>query len=149
MVADRSERGQVILIGAIALAFLILGVVVVFNGALYTETLASGSTSQSASSADVVENEVEQSIGCLLEQINRETDDSNAAGYAADNISVFDDAYRNTTAQSAPVVVTITETDTEVNEESNITHSNVTITYDSTELSYEQTRTIEPEPGCP
>lgn len=145
MVSDREDRGQVILIGAIALAFIILGVVVVLNGVLYVETLSSGPSSQSASNADVVGHEVERGVGCLLEKVNNEST-VHLADHAKDNISTFNDAYQNTTIGSTTTYVNITY-DSSILGSLNITSSNVTITYESNDLSYEQTRTIEP--GCP
>lgn len=68
---DRN-RGQIILIGAIALAFIILGLVVLFNGAAYTETLAPDSAGQSGSDATVVEYELEQGIGGIAHRGNLE-----------------------------------------------------------------------------
>ncbi|WP_121742294.1 hypothetical protein [Natronorubrum halophilum] len=140
--SDRRDRGQVILVGAIALAFIILGVVVVFNGVLYTETLSSGSTSQSASAADATELEIEQGIGCLLVQLEggNATEDQ-----VEENVSVFTDRYRRAQAQSSPTAVNISDID--VNGDfatpTEIHNVNITITVDSHDLSYEQERTIE------
>ncbi|QLG50540.1 hypothetical protein [Natrinema halophilum] len=142
MVSERRERAQVILIGAIALAFIILGIVVVFNGVLYTETLSSGSASQSASNADVVEHEVEQSIGCLLTKVD---ESGGLVDNAEDNITVFRDAYRNSKLESTTAAVNITSINVTVG--GGTTQATVTITYDSAELSYERNQTIEA--GCP
>lgn len=155
MVSDREDRGQVILIGAIALAFIILGVVVVLNGVLYVETLSSGPSSQSASNAEVVEQEVDRGVGCLLEQVNNEsslgpTDISLLKNHAEDNISTYSDAYRNTTIGSKPTYIDIKYKESNTISSGgvlNISNSTITITYDSNELSYQQNRTIEP--GCP
>ncbi|SDQ47319.1 hypothetical protein [Natronobacterium texcoconense] len=143
MVDRRREqtRGQLILIGAIALAFIILGVVVVFNGVLYTETISSSSTSQSASNEEVTGLEIEQSVGCLLamEQNGTLEDDFDA------EIDRLRNSYRNLTAQSTPAVA-----DIEVTETNPPDSVNVTITYDSHDLSYTQTREIEPgAENCP
>jgi hypothetical protein len=145
---DRSDRGQVILVGAIALAFIIMGAVVVFNGVLHTSTLSSGETGASAATVGVAEREVDRGIGCLLERINTESsNETHLRQYAEDNISTFGTAYGNTTVESTPAAVTVTEQDTAVNATtSNITHSNVTITYDTHDISYEGSRTIEA--GC-
>lgn len=127
MVTDDRSRGQVILIGAITLAFIILGIVVVFNGVLYTETLSSGSSSQSATDATVTELEIEQGVSCILAK----------GGDTGENITAFNKAYRNVTVESTTAAVNITEG------VSNSTSTNITITYDSNGLSYEQERMIE------
>jgi len=130
MVTEDRSRGQVILIGAIALAFIILGVVVVFNGVLYTETLSSGSTSQSANTAEKTELEIKQGLGCMLEQDYEEIND--------DTVSQFNSSYQNTTANSSPAVVDI-KPDTD---------DSVTVTYDSSDTTYTQTLEIA-ESDCP
>ncbi|MFA9425258.1 hypothetical protein [Natronorubrum sp. A-ect3] len=135
---SRTERGQVILIGALALAFIILGVVVVFNGVVYTETLSSSETGQSATTAEATELEVQQGIGCL---IDRQDDDD----LLEENITAFNDLYQNSTAHSSPAVVNISADADEIYAGDNAT---VTITYDSNELHYEQERTIKAS-DCP
>ncbi|SIR73660.1 hypothetical protein [Natronorubrum thiooxidans] len=135
--SSRTERGQVILIGAIALAFIILGVVIVFNGVVYTETLSSAQTGQSATTAEATETEIQQGIGCL---IDKQDDDEQLE----ENITAFNDLYQNSTAHSSPAVVDISPKPGEIHAGDNAT---VTITYDSNELHYEQERTIEAD--CP
>lgn len=143
MVTEDRSRGQIILIGAIALAFIILGVVVVFNGVLYTETLTSADTGQSASTAETTELEIEQGIGCIVDSssgplISNESD-------LEDEIDAFAESYRATTANSRPAAVDIEVNSSVINLGTDVT---VTITYDSDDLSYEQTRTIEAS-DCP
>nr|WP_226006146.1 hypothetical protein [Natrinema salinisoli] len=138
------DRAQLILIGAITLAFIILGIVVVFNGALYTETLSSGGTTQSAGNADMVEYEVEQGVGCVLAELDDDLAGSLTTDHVKENVSDFDQAYQNTTAKSTPVAVNISVDNTFFSP----LELDVTITYDSNSLSYEQEKTIEPD-DCP
>lgn len=147
MVTRRRERAQVILIGAVSLAFIILGIVVVFNGVLYTETLSSGGTSQSAANANAIEREVNQSIGCLLVEVERQSDASGSTlkAQAETNISTFNTAYQNTTANATPAAVNINYINATASG-STLESANVTVAYDSNSLSYRQTLTIEP--GC-
>ena len=136
---DRADRGQVILIGAIALAFIILGVVVVFNGVIYTETLSSGDTGQSASTAETTELEIKQGIGCILEN-NDPVDNSQ------DDIIEFKNTYRNATAESRPAVVDIQIVDDQLD----VTPLwvDIRISYHSHDFSYEKERHITPD-DCP
>ncbi|RQG99675.1 DUF7261 family protein [Natrarchaeobius oligotrophus] len=62
MVTDVRDRGQVLLIGAIVIAFVVLGTVVAYNGLMHTETLSSSSTGQDVERADVTGHELEQAI---------------------------------------------------------------------------------------
>ncbi|MEY7847865.1 hypothetical protein AB7C87_01495 [Natrarchaeobius sp. A-rgal3] len=59
---DSRDRGQMILIGGIVIAFVILATIVAFNGLVHTEELSSSSTGQSATDAEVAEYEVEQAL---------------------------------------------------------------------------------------
>ncbi|APX95448.1 hypothetical protein [Natronorubrum daqingense] len=122
MVTESNDRGQVILIGAITLAFIILGIVIVFNGVLFTETISAGDTSQSAATADKVEQEVVNGVACSIVY------DSDPDSFAS--------SYQNSTAESNSAVVNV---DVINSDESS---ANVTITYDSADLSYSQTRNI-------
>jgi len=105
----RRNRGQVILIGAITLAFILLGIVVVFNGVLYTETLSESATSQSTADAEVVEQEVERNLVEIAHRWNLETGpETNPSKFKSiDNSGEFAYQYRNTTANSRSTIVSI------------------------------------------
>lgn len=156
-----------ILIGAVALAFIVLGVVVVFNGVLYTETLSSANTGQSASNAEATELEVRQGIACLAAEYegqNLTDEDGNLSdGYLdvvnenenqlIEDIEEFDELYRNATAHSQPTAVDIDidESNLLVNDggvtaiEDTVT---VRLSYDSSDTDYTRTLEIAPE-ECP
>lgn len=154
MVTEDRSRGQVILIGAIALAFIILGVVVVFNGVLYTETVSSGSSSQSASTADVTNAEVTQSVACLLHTLNEEKEgeefDNDDKSDIDGEIEILGDHYQEANTQSTPAISSIIVDESDISlSDGAIEYATVTIVYDSHDLSYEQElEEIEPE-DCP
>lgn len=133
MVTESNDRGQVILIGAITLAFIILGIVIVFNGVLFTETISAGDTSQSAATADKIELEVTHGVACSM--ANAEGNSS-----AEDNVETFADRYQHITAESDSAVIDISHENINVGE--NNWSVDVDISYDSADLSYEQTREI-------
>lgn len=62
--ADR-DRGQLVLIGAISIAFILLGVVVVFNGVQYTETVNNGAAGNDLSEVQTIESELQTGIEAL------------------------------------------------------------------------------------
>ncbi len=96
---QRHGRGQIILIGAIALAFIILGIVVVFNGVLYTETISSSSTSQSAADVEVTQYELENGVAGIVHRSNLDDDDYSINGYPS--------LFRNVTASGGAVMTDI------------------------------------------
>ncbi len=153
MVADGRDRGQLILVGAIAIAFIVLGVVVVFNGVLYTQAISSGDSVESVTNAQTTELEVQRGVCGVLERLN-EDDTVNATAHEVryhDNVEAFSDTYRTTTAQSRPALVHVEVDDVGVDktatphEAENIT---VDVTYDSSDLTYERTIEIS-EDDCP
>ncbi|QFU82972.1 hypothetical protein [Natronorubrum aibiense] len=166
----RSDRGQVILIGAIALAFIILGVVVVFNGVVYTETLSSAETDQSATTAEATELEVKQGVACLAAEVEDDVSITDLEGedlenngdltesgteavddYWETNVETFDERYRNATAHSRPAVVAIDDDAEFTLDGDNVILDGdltVTITYDTNDLRYERTVDVNPE-ACP
>ena len=155
---DDRTRGQVILIGAIALAFIILGVVVVFNGVLYTETVSSGPSSQSASTANVTATEVEQSVGCLLATYQSEEENDLLSGTdpkenITNEIHTLNEHYQEVNARATPTIrnISVDEagTDIDIDTSSGVINSaEVTVTSDSNGMSYERTQRIEPS-DCP
>ncbi|WP_265111288.1 DUF7261 family protein [Halosolutus halophilus] len=143
------DRGQLILIGAITLAFIILGVVVVFNGVLYTETLSSSATSQSASDAATTEAEVARGIGCLAENVNGDADVTNPSDEVETQVEKFSEMYRNTTANSEPAIRNVSLVDEpQTDGSNNVTQVNVTVQYSSNDVDYSTELQIEPE-NCP
>ncbi|ELY98873.1 hypothetical protein C482_11368 [Natrialba chahannaoensis JCM 10990] len=100
---SQRDRGQVILIGAIALAFIILGIVVVFNGVLYIETISSSATSQSAADAAVTQHELEKGVAGIIHRQN--IDDTE---YGTEQYSTL---FTNVSSNSGPVITDISVTD--------------------------------------
>lgn len=66
------DRGQLILIGAIAIALIIVGVVLVVNTALFTEVVGSEGTVETAKESGVAAEELSGSVSALVHQENVE-----------------------------------------------------------------------------
>ena len=111
----RRNRGQVILIGAITLAFILLGIVVVFNGVLYTETLSSSAASQSTADAEVVEQGLERNLVEIAHRgnLNGNWDSGDSFKEVITDPSGFADQYQNTTANSRSAIVDLQDVNTE------------------------------------
>ncbi|ELY89751.1 bactofilin family protein [Natrinema altunense] len=117
-VPDRHrDRGQLLLVGAITLAFIILGAVVVYNGVLATETVASGPTGQTGPDAKVTNEELENGLGGLAHRGNIDWDSSSGGSYGntLDAVitgdSEYAESYLNTTASSRPTATQIETVD--------------------------------------
>ncbi|MFP8955226.1 hypothetical protein ACLI4Y_00745 [Natrialbaceae archaeon A-CW3] len=128
---DNRDRGQLVLIAAITIAFILLGVVVVFNGVLYTQTLSSSASTQTMSDADRTMLEVTDGV-CAVSPDGEFDDDA---------MTELKDLYPDVRSGSTAAAVTIEYT------QDNST-VDVTVTYASTDLEYTRTETVDLE-DCP
>ena len=118
MVIDRRvgggghDRGQLVLIGAITLAFILLGIVVVFNGVQYTETINTGDAGQSAEDVRLTESEL---VGIVSEVEENGLDE--------DELGTVFDYYANSTAEQRPVAISVTYDVSVANGELRVTYS--------------------------
>ena len=99
------DRGQLVLIGAITLAFILLGIVVVFNGVQYTETINTGDAGQSAEDVRLTESEL---VGIVSEVEENGLDE--------DELETVFDYYANSTAEQRPVAISVTYEDSNAGE---------------------------------
>lgn len=83
MVSD--ERGQLILVGAIAIALVVLGLVLIVNTALFTQIVGSEGTVESAKEGGVSGQEIGDAIGAVVAEENR-----NGGGVSTINSSTAD-----------------------------------------------------------
>ncbi|MFP8953619.1 hypothetical protein ACLI4Z_11675 [Natrialbaceae archaeon A-arb3/5] len=109
------DRAQVVLIGAIVIAFVILGVVVVFNGFLYTEEVSSSGTSQSTGQAEVTHDELTKSIQKMMAKEYNEdyqvTDDEGFQDNITEYVEEFNKLHSNTSSSSINTATVNVETD--------------------------------------
>ena len=116
------DRGQLVLIGAITLAFILLGIVVVFNGVQYTETINTGDAGQSAEDVRLTESE----LAGIVADIEAEGNGDEAL---YETVFAY---YENSTVEQRPVAITVTYDD-----------SNSTLTYEYTSDAVSVEREIE------
>ena len=98
--ADSLDRGQLVLIGAITLAFILLGIVVVFNGVQYTETINTGDAGQSAEDVRITESELSGIVS-----------DLEGSGVDANDVFAY---YENSTAEQRSVAISVSKDGTTV-----------------------------------
>ncbi|WP_435360352.1 DUF7261 family protein [Haloarchaeobius sp. DFWS5] len=110
--ADDRSRAQLVLVGALAIAFIVLGIVVVFNTVLYTENV------DSAGSASAVGETVElqTEAGGDVARIGRAVNEGNQSVGVANgietqlwrNVSSYSQLLRESYATDSPVIVDVT-----------------------------------------
>lgn len=109
---SKRDRGQLILIGAISIAFILLGVVVVFNSVQYTETVSSSESTNDLQDLRVVESELRTGLQVL--EANEPIDEAAVIEYV-------ETVYQPNEAKHRPVHITVENVD--------ITADTVTIRY--------------------
>ncbi|MDG5820346.1 hypothetical protein [Natronococcus sp. A-GB7] len=141
------ERGQIVVLGAIALAVVVFGIVVMVGGSEVGSSTAPGAdTGEQA----VVEAELEYGIGCLLENANERTDEERLEAAAADDLEAFTDRYRDARAHSTGTLVDVELEDVgleRVGGEDELENATVRVTADSADRRTKRMLTIEA--GCP
>lgn len=126
------DRGQVILIGAIVIAFVLLGVVVVLNGVVYTEEVSSSASSGSVSSAETMH---EGMASTIQDVVVREYDDDYLVGdedAAERNITAYLNATNELHSDTSGSVIVVRD---------------VTVETDDDELERAKNDTIGPSAG--
>ncbi|WP_255191888.1 DUF7261 family protein [Natronobeatus ordinarius] len=102
MVTERHDRGQLILITAIAVAFILLAIVIVFNGLLFTQTIASEDASKATTDVKTSERELEQGIQGIVQRSNLEE----SSDWETD-VESFVSEYRDATGATKPAIVNV------------------------------------------
>lgn len=115
MVRDtHGDRAQLVLITAIVIAVILLGMTLVFNSVLYTQTSASGDKVQSVDDKRFTHLEIHQSIGDLTHIVNLVANESFNDTLEAER-STFERIIKNTTATAQPIAIAnlnVTKADT-------------------------------------
>lgn len=150
MASERRDRAQLILIGAIAIAFIVLGIVVVFNSVLYSQTISSGNSIESATHADDTELELDRGVRGLVRRANVDSEESGPDGHlddVNDSVEEYVEAHQNSTGSSRSAIVSVDELRivdeaTVARDRSN--NSNQTIDFDDRDVG-EVTVTIDPD----
>lgn len=114
LVDRHGERAQLILVGAIALAFLLFGIVVVFNSAIHTQAAGQDGPVERAGEPPAIEAQLEAGIREVVRSANRppnesaenESDDP-VETWVEGNLSAFENRSRRATGESRPVLVDI------------------------------------------
>lgn len=118
---ERSERAQLILVGAVAIAFIVLGLAVVFNTVLYTENVASTGAASAPRDAQLVKQEVEFGVKELIARTNMEgrwegstlaNGRENARDGTSRNVSQYRDGMIRVQGQSGTVLMSFEALDT-------------------------------------
>lgn len=107
---DDPSRAQIVLVGALAIAFIILGIVVVFNTSLYADNVDSTGTVSSVNQAEQVRHAGGQSVAGLAYRVNQGNHSAEESGVGTavedrtDNLSVV---WQSLSAQSRPTVINV------------------------------------------
>ncbi|WP_323192318.1 hypothetical protein [Halostella sp. PRR32] len=104
------DRAQLILVGSIALAFIIIGLVVVFNTVLFTDNLAAQGSVGEIENAQEFQQQVERDMPELVRHVENGTDSNTAfSGNVDGNVSTtYNRLLAETYADGSPTYVNVT-----------------------------------------
>ena len=103
------SRAQIVLVGALAIAFIVLGIVVVFNTSLYAENVDSTGTVSSVNQAEQVRDAGGHSVAGLAYRMNEGnyTSESDLATTMNGNASNLSAVWQSLYARSQPTAVNV------------------------------------------
>lgn len=107
---ERSDRAQLILVGAVAIAFIVLGLAVVFNTVLYTENVASTGAASAPRDAQLTNAEIEVGVKGLIARTNVEgkwQTPTEARDQTKQNVSSYSDGLLRVSGAATPAVVSV------------------------------------------
>lgn len=157
----RSERAQLLLVGAISIALVLIGLVVVFNTVLYTDTTSPTETLEAADQAETMNQQIRNDTRRILRIVENESsvnacDENNFAnnycGQAKQNITTYSEGLTLSAGHTGPVFINIS-----VNGVQNTLISdsigtiscsadlcaNITVVYETEQFRYKRTQTVE------
>lgn len=150
-ISGRDDRGQLVLIGALTLAFLMFGLVVIFSGAQFTETIHPAEASSSMSDTNQTDRQVVAGIEAYIEA--EVIEDGDASG-AENDVEDFITEMGATKAEQRSVNLFVDSSDVTI-QEANLTDPGgspqedllveITWYYDSSEVTSERTYEREEE----
>lgn len=100
------DRGQLMLVGAVSMALILLGLVVVFNTVLYTDTKSASDALEDASEAQAFTQQVRNETQGLALAIYNDTGDSALPKFQS-NVSAWSEALASSYANTGPVYVEV------------------------------------------
>lgn len=102
------SRAQIILVGALAMAFIILGIVVVFNTSLYAENVDSTGTVSTVSQAEQVAHAGGRSVAGLAYRVNEGTyTEAGVAGAVEGNATNVSSVWQALSAKDRPTLINV------------------------------------------
>lgn len=148
--APPRDRGQLILVGAVSIALVLMGLVAVFNTVLFTETTSPTESIESSGEARSLTQQVVNDTEEIMFRVANESDPSQAGdfpGYLQENVSKYSELLGNSYAHTGPVYVKVTVPDTSPGTNwdttSNTLSTNVSVTYRTREFEFNTTVEVE------
>jgi hypothetical protein len=113
MVADRfrrvrtgRSRGQLLLIGAVAIALLIFGLAIVLNAVLYTSTVSPQAASDGTVNAEMYRDSVDRDVSGLMRSLGNGSDYVNEDAFRS-NLTAYEERLSESAATSEPGTISI------------------------------------------
>ncbi|WP_435317964.1 DUF7261 family protein [Haloarchaeobius sp. TZWSO28] len=110
--SDGRSRAQLVLVGAVAIAFMILGIVVVFNTVLFTENVDSTGSVSAVGDSEAIKRASGETLGRIALHVNEgNMDKAGRDALLAQNASNYSTLLQESYAQDSPGLVSVAYND--------------------------------------
>lgn len=143
MIDTQSDRGQLILAGAVSFALILIAIALVFSTTLFTASVGSSGTVETVADGTGVEQSVENTTATLIREVNEdvETDNENAL---KENVSTYSELLAESKAESGPTYVNVSVNEIDVDGSGEIVRVEVRIIYETADVTRASTIEVEP-----
>lgn len=143
MIDTQSDRGQLILAGAVSFALILIAIALVFSTTLFTASVGSSGTVETVADGTGVEQSVENTTATLIREVNEDVESDNESALK-ENVSTYSELLAESKAESGPTYVNVSVNEIDVDGSGEIVRVEVRIIYETADVTRASTIEVEP-----
>jgi len=143
MTETQSDRGQLILAGAVSFALILIAIAIVFSTTLFTASMGSGGTVEAVSDGTGTEQSVENTTGELIRGVNEDVRGGKVAALR-ENVSRYGELLAESKAETSPTYVDVSIVGVEFDGSGEIDHADIQIVYETPSVLRKSTIEVNP-----
>jgi hypothetical protein len=137
------DRGQLILVGAVTIALTLIGLVVVFNTVLFTDTKTPTEPLESGAEAQDFNRQVDRDVREIMQRVDPiATDDDDFEEWVTENVTDYSDLVAASRADTGPVYVRVSTEAGNVSRSGDQLRTTLYVVYETQSVEYQNTRTV-------
>jgi len=143
MTETQSDRGQLILAGAVSFALILIAIAIVFSTTLFTASMGSGGTVEAVSDGTGTEQSVENTTAELIRGVNEDVRGGKVVALR-ENVSTYSELLAESKAETSPTYVDVSIVDVEFGGGGEIDHADIRIVYETPSVLRKSTIEVNP-----